>query len=116
MYRYLVGILVGVFLVNVWYAYPRVVAERRSALVVEVSSEAEAQVDPKTQFRHRHLYVIVRFDNDPKVAVVRSVRSANAKDLFFSSHKEILNLEVGTRFYYDHNQEAFFALDWWKWA
>lgn len=116
MIRYIIGIVIGVFLVNVWQAYPKVVAERRSTLVVEVSSEKEPRVDPKTLFRHRQTYVIVRFDDDPKVAVVRSTRSTNINDQFFASHEELLQLEVGTKFFYDHNQEAFFALDWWKWA
>jgi hypothetical protein len=111
VYKFLIGILAGVVLANAWHARHEVLVKRQEMLLVEVSPTEEEKVDPRKIFKKGMMYVIVRIDDDPKVAVVKAKMSTHESELFFSDEEAILGIEPGVAFYLDHVTGDFVILD-----
>lgn len=106
MYKYLLGALVGVILANTWNAWPEVQAER-AIPAREVIGMLPEQLQ---KFEHRQVYVIVRFDKEPKVAVIMPDQGRINTHRFLSNHPALMLLPPGTRFLFDQNKLQFFVL------
>jgi hypothetical protein len=112
VYRYLVGLVAGIVLTNAWNSHSIDKSLRRQAESVTIPAERVIEEVPESLliFEDRQVYVIVRFDDDPRVAVVEPEWGRKMSLRFFSSRPELLGLEVGTRFRFDHNARRFIVL------
>lgn len=111
MSKFILGVLLGVFFTNIWYHYPVVTKERREVLKVEVSPKEEVKVDPRKTFKKGMIYVIVRIDQNPKVAMVKHKMSTHESEVFFSTEEAIFGIQPGLGFYLDHETGKFIVLD-----